>query len=146
MTSLQQSSTRPIARVSDFMTTCPQTIDSDATLSNARAAMIELHARHLPVVHAGQLVGVLSDRDVELCASLAVDTPMHREPTVAEAMTEVVFTCGPNAHLHAVANEMAKHKIGSAVVVDPDKPSEIVGLFTTTDALCALAIFAQHEA
>jgi acetoin utilization protein AcuB len=140
------TSTRPIARVSDFMTMCPTTIESDATLSNARAAMIELHARHLPVVDAGRLVGILSDRDVELCASLAVDTTSHREPTVAEAMSEVVFTCGPNAHLHAVANEMAKHKVGSAIVVNPDEPSQVVGLFTTTDALCALAIFAPHEA
>jgi hypothetical protein len=63
---------------------------------------------------------------------------MHREPTVRE----VAFTCGPNAHLRAVA----KHKIGSAVVVDPDTPNEVVGLFTTTDALCALAIFAPYEA
>lgn len=135
-----------IARVRDFMTTCPHTIEPDATVADARARMIEVHARHLPVVRDGRLVGILSDRDVELCESLLVDTPHRpRPPTVAEAMSEVVFTCGPDAHLHAVAHEMASHKHGSAVVVDPAHPSKVVGVFTTTDALRALAQFAPQE-
>lgn len=145
--SVRRRSAEPrIARVHEFMTACPHTIERDATLADARAAMIELRARHLPVVHQGLLVGILSDRDVELCESLLVDTPGRAHPpTVSEAMTEVVFTCGPMAHLHAVANEMAKHKYGSAVVVDADHPHQVVGMFTTTDALRALATFAPQE-
>ena len=76
------------------MTTCPHTIEPDATVSEARNRMIEIGARHLPVVRDGRLVGILSDRDVELCESLLVDTP-HRPdaPKVGEAMSEIVFTC-----------------------------------------------------
>ena len=140
------SSSTPIARVREFMTTCPHTIEGIAKLSEARAKMIEVSARHLPVVHDGRLIGILCDRDVELCESLLVDTPERRDPpTVKEAMTEVVFTCGPDAHLHAVAAEMASHRIGSAVVVDPEHPTKVVGVFTTTDALRALAKFAPQE-
>jgi CBS domain-containing protein len=139
-------SAEPIARVRDFMTACPHTIEPDAKLSEARARMIEIGARHLPVVRAGRLVGIVSDRDVELCESLLVDTPARADaPRVAEAMTEVVFTCGPDAHLHAVASEMAAHKHGSAVVVDPEHPTKVMGVFTTTDALRALAQFAPQE-
>jgi acetoin utilization protein AcuB len=135
-----------IAKVRDFMTACPITIEVDATLQQARQSMIETHARHLPVVHDGRLVGILSDRDVERTESLLVGEPRHRgAPTVREAMTEVVFTCGPDAHLHAVAAEMAERKVGSAVIVDRELPLRILGVFTTTDALAALSVFAPRE-
>lgn len=137
---------KPIARIREFMTTCPETIEADARLSDARTRMAELKIRHLPVVHDGRLVGILTDRDVNLTESLLVDEPPRTTPvSVAEAMTEVVFTCGPNAHLHAVASEMARDKHGSAVIVDPEHPLKVLGVFTTTDALRALSQFAPQE-
>ena len=136
-----------IAKVREFMTACPITIEADATLEQARSRMIEAHARHLPVVRDGRLVGLLSDRDIERTESLLVDRPHHRgeAPVVRDAMTEVVFTCGPDAHLHAVAAEMAERKIGSAVIVDREIPLRILGVFTTVDALAALSVFAPQE-
>jgi CBS domain-containing protein len=137
---------KTIARVREFMTTCPETIEADARLSEARARMAELKIRHLPVVRDGKLVGIVTDRDVNLTESLLLDEPPRANPVgVAEAMTEVVFTCGPNAHLHAVASEMARDKHGSAVVVDPEHPLKILGVFTTSDALRALSQFAPQE-
>ncbi len=127
------------------MTVCPHTIARGESLAEARSRMIEIRARHLPVVHDGRLVGIVSDRDVELCESLLIDAPHRAPPTVGEAMTEMLFTCGPDAHLHAVADEMARHKYGSAVIVDPEHPLKILGVFTTTDALRALAQYAPQE-
>jgi acetoin utilization protein AcuB len=133
-----------VPRVRDFMTSCPVTIEIDAPLADARARMAELAIRHLPVVRDGRLVGILSDRDIHLAESLVADRS-HGEPLgVEDAMTEMVFTCGPEAHLHAVAAEMASEKLGSAVVVSPEHPSRVLGLFTTVDALRALAQFAPH--
>jgi CBS domain-containing protein len=137
---------KPIARIREFMTTCPETIEADARLSDARTRMAELKIRHLPVVRDGRLVGIVTDRDVNLTESLLVDEPMRATPvSVTDAMTDVVFTCGPNAHLHAVASEMAHDKHGSAVVVDPEHPLKVLGVFTTTDALRALSQFAPQE-
>lgn len=128
------------------MTTCPETIEADARLSDARERMAQFKIRHLPVVREGQLAGIITDRDVNLTESLLVDEPSRATPpTVADAMTEVVFTCGPNAHLHAVAAEMARDKHGSAIVVDPEHPLKVLGVFTTTDALRALSQFAPQE-
>lgn len=133
------------AKVHEFMTTCPITIDRAAPLAEARALMIQHDARHLPVVDGGRLVGILSARDIELYESLSRDRDdAVAVPIVGEAMTEGVFTCGPDAHLHAVAHEMAEHKFGSAVIVDRDQPTRILGVFTTTDALRALAKFTAH--
>ena len=46
------------------------------------------------------------------------------------------YTVAPDAQLREVARTMAERKIGSAVVVDG---GEVTGVFTTTDALRALA-------
>jgi acetoin utilization protein AcuB len=136
----------PIAKIRQFMTTCPHTIEPDANLTEARLRMMELTARHLPVVERGRLVGLISDRDVALCESLLAAPNDVIGPMVRDAMTTDVFTCGPDAHVHAVAHEMAERRIGSAVIVDPSHPTKVMGVFTTTDALTALALYAPQEA
>ena len=57
----------------------------------------------------------------------------------------MVFTCGPEAHIHSVATEMADGKFGVAVVVEPDAPLRVVGVFSTIDALRALALYTGHD-
>ena len=121
-------------------------IGSDATISEIAECMRDAGVRAIPIQQGRQLVGIVTDRDVNLTESLLVDEPPRATPvSVTEAMTEVVFTCGPNAHLHAVASEMAQDKHGSAVVVDPEHPLKILGVFTTSDALRALSQFAPQE-
>ena len=133
------SPTTPTIR--QFMTPSPATIRADLTLAQARERMFGLEARHLPVVDDGELVGILSDRDINLAEALGGDL---QQLSVRQAMTARPFTCGPAAHLHAVAAEMAAHKYGTAIVVDRDHPGHVVGLFTTTDALRALAQLGAH--
>ena len=54
----------PDARVSDWMTRHPETIESDATTDHAAALMIHGGFRHLPVVDGGEIKGILSIRDL----------------------------------------------------------------------------------
>jgi CBS domain-containing protein len=54
----------PDSRVSDWMTRHPETIESDDTTDHAAALMIHGGFRHLPVVDAGELKGILSIRDL----------------------------------------------------------------------------------
>lgn len=51
-------------RVSDIMTPNPLCAGLDHTSEQCMALMIEKHIRHLPVVGAGGLVGMLSMRDL----------------------------------------------------------------------------------
>lgn len=130
-----------IPTVRQFMTEAPETIAADLTLAQARERMFQLQVRHLPVLEGDVLVGILSDRDIALVD--AVYGELERVP-VRQAMTAQPFSCGPAAHLHAVAAEMATHRHGSAIVVDPDHPGHVLGVFTTTDALRALAELHAH--
>ncbi|MEZ4449479.1 MAG: CBS domain-containing protein [Nannocystaceae bacterium] len=123
-------------KIREYMTPVPETIDPELTIPQAAERMFNLGIRHLPVVQGGNLVGILSERDVSFIQGLA-DYDAKR-CTVAQAMHANPFTCGPEAHLDAVAREMAEHKYGAAVVVDRDHPSHVVGVFTTIDALRAL--------
>jgi acetoin utilization protein AcuB len=55
---------------------------------------------------------------------------------VEEAMTDEPFVVPPDAPLEEVAEVMAARKHGSALVVES---TTVVGIFTSTDALRALA-------
>lgn len=122
--------------IREFMTPTPETIAADLTLAQARERMFQIDARHLPVTENGELVGILSQRDIALAEAIEGDLA---HLLVRQVMTPQPFTCGPKAHLHAVAAEMAAHKYGSAIVVDREHPGHVVGMFTTVDALRALA-------
>lgn len=52
------------AIVGDFMTPHPETIEPDETTEHAAVLMIHGGFRHLPVVDAGKVVGILSIRDL----------------------------------------------------------------------------------
>jgi acetoin utilization protein AcuB len=124
----------PRHTVQRFMTVSPYVISSRRTLADAHQIMRERSIRHLPVVDDGKLVGVLSQRDLYLVETLRGIDPASE--TVAEAMSADPFTVSPDSPLDEVARAMAERKYGSAVVVDK---GTVIGLFTTVDALRALA-------
>lgn len=125
--------TKPIPTIQKFMTTSPHSIGKDQTLARAHEVLREHHIRHLPVLEAGQLIGMLTHRDLALVEALAdVDAKLV---TVADAMSTEVYSVSPDARLDEVVLEMAEKKYGSAVVVQNHK---VVGIFTTVDACRAL--------
>ena len=136
----QGPGTRPMAEgkrlatVLDYMTAVPQTIGRDQSLATARRMMLDNHCRHLPVLHGGRLVGILSDRDVGLLE--AFEKVELEQATVGDAMTPEPYVVAPHASLAEVARAMAERKLGSVLVVDHGR---VEGVFTTTDACRALA-------
>ena len=129
----------PERTVGAWMTPQPHTIGDDQSLADARERMHHWHVRHLPVLHGGHLVGVVSERDVSLVEALqGVDIAHVR---VDEAMSAEPWTVTKDATLAAVAAAMAEQRIGTAIVVEGE--DRVVGVFTTTDALRALARLAS---
>jgi acetoin utilization protein AcuB len=123
-----------MATVKDFMTPLPVTIQEGDSIAQAHRLMRAKGIRHLPVVRAGRLVGVLSERDILMLETLS-GVEAEQEP-VEEAMTEMPYAVAPDALLEVVVREMALRKYGSAVVLDE---GQVVGVFTTVDALKVLA-------
>ena len=119
--------------IEDFMTRSVHTIGTKSPLTEAHRLMNEHAIRHLPVLEGGQLVGMLSQRDLHLIETLKDVVP--KEVLVEEAMSQDAYTVAPEASLKEVAREMGFHKYGSAVIV---RGKQVLGIFTTTDALRAL--------
>lgn len=127
--------------ISDFMTPLPATVDSELSLADAVDRMYADNIRHLPVVdEAGQLVGVVSTRDIAVAASMRgvdpsramVATAMHRDP----------FSASADTPLEEIIRKMEHDRLGSTMVVEDGKP---VGIFTTTDVMRALRSFMAGE-
>lgn len=126
--------------VAQHMTVSPLAIGSDRTLADAHRLMRDHGIRHLPVVDAGALVGVVSQRDLYLAETLKGVDPAT--DTVREAMTAEPYAVPPDAPLDEVAAVMADRRLGSALVVDR---GSVIGIFTTVDALRALSELAGRR-
>jgi acetoin utilization protein AcuB len=119
--------------IDDYMTASPETIGPKASLAEAHATMRRNAIRHLPVVNEGELLGIVTMRDLHLLETLP-DIDQDEVP-VEDAMTEDPYVVEPGTPLKQVSGHMADNKYGAAIVVRGD---EILGVFTTVDALRAL--------
>lgn len=125
---------KPIPSIQKYMTTSPHTVGTDQTLAHAHAVLREHKIRHLPVLRGGDLVGMLTDRDLALIETLKDVDPS--KVLVEDAMSTGVYTVSPDTPLDQVVTEMAAKKYGSAVVVQNNR---VVGIVTNVDICAAFA-------
>jgi CBS domain-containing protein len=119
--------------VSRFMTTRPITIDHRSTLAVARRLMHANAIRHLPVVGDKRLLGIVSERDLQLLESTAkLDPDTVR---VDQVMTPNPFIVTGDTALDEITEIMAEHKYSSVIVMGRDG---VEGIFTAVDACQAL--------
>lgn len=113
-------------------------VPPELPLVRAWALMQELRVRHLPVVQHGALVGMLSDRDVLLCASRGEDGNLVVDDVfVGEAMTLQPRTCVASTTVAHLAQLMINHKIDALPILS-GVDQRVVGLVTSTDLLWLL--------
>lgn len=138
-TALDDAAARAGDVVRDVMQTKIVTVSVTERLSTVEEIMTLGRVRHMPVVHGGRLVGVLSHRDL-LRASLSELGSFGNEARraflhaieIAQVMSAPPITIGPGASVRLAARLMADHRIGCLPVVDGE---ELVGLLTETDVL-----------
>lgn len=119
-----------------FMTPFPYSIDIDAPIAEARGFLRERRIHHLPVTRAGELAGILTDRDIKLALGPDLDSPPERELSVRDVFQPESYIVEAHELLADVAAAMAERHVGSALVT---RGGKLVGIFTTTDACRALA-------
>jgi len=69
---------KSIPLIQKYMTTTPHSVGRDQPLAMAQTLMSQHKIRHLPVMSDGQLVGILSDRNLKLAMSLKGVDPAVR--------------------------------------------------------------------
>lgn len=126
----------PIPPIAAVMTPLPLSIALDARVVEAREPMAEHDIRHLPVTEDGRLVGVISQRDIALALDPELDLPFHEELRVATVCSHDAYLVEPDAPLDGVVAELARRRIGSALVA---RRGLLLGILTATDACRLLA-------
>lgn len=113
------------------------TVPPELSLQQAHRLMLDLGVRHLPVVSAGKLAGILSDRDVLLaCSQDKAREFVYPTVTVGEVMTPRPQVASPDVHIAGLAKMMVEGKIDALPIVSEE--NELLGLVTSTDLMLLL--------
>jgi acetoin utilization protein AcuB len=119
-----------IPLIQKYMTTTPFSVNWDDNLQTAMQTMSKNSIRHLPVLKSGVLVGILSDRDIQLAMSIrGVDAALTLAGDIA---VDDIYISSPDTPLFQVVHHMAEKKLGSTLIVQNHK---LVGIFTSSDAM-----------
>ncbi len=131
-----------IPQIKSVMTTFPFSVEAQASVSEALEFMREHRIRHLPVTEDGEVVGLVSDRDIKLMLGPDFAYPAADELKVRDAMVPDPYAVEFDARLDSVLAYMAREHVGSVVVMRHDR---LVGMFTTSDACGAFAEFLRDQ-
>ncbi len=132
--------------VNEIMESEVVSLGADDALDLADDIMRLGRIRHMPVVEAGRLVGVLSQRDL---FRAAVSSVLHFEPAperewlakilVREVMTTSVHSVRADATVKEAAEVMVRERIGCLPVVGGTSGDELIGLVSESDCLRLLS-------
>lgn len=126
--------------VKDVMHSNVVTITPSATLAEAFRLSRERGIRHLPVLDDGDLVGIVSDRDLKRAIPPSA-TPVaglaseFATATVQQVMTRAVITTGPTVSVEEAGRVMMTEKISALPVTEGGR---LVGIVTETDVVALL--------
>lgn len=118
------------------------TITPDTSIADAIRTMQDCDLRRLPVVKGGELLGLVTERDILEAggnSSSTVDWDIreeHEKQTVSKIMSTNPVTGHPGMLIEEVALVMAERRISSLPIVENDR---LIGIVTDTDLYHAIA-------
>lgn len=123
--------------ISDIAQTDVTTVAPDAPLAHVLHLLNRKGVRHVPVVEDGQLVGVISDRDVKAALALSLGPGGAAAcSTARQIMTRDPITIAPMFPVEEAAGVMIANRISCLPVVDGGR---MIGIVTETDLLRLLS-------
>jgi len=111
-------------KVKDIMTCEPVIIKPDSSVLEAAKKMKEIDCGVLPVGDSGNIIGMLTDRDITIRV-----TSEGKDPSKVKAqdvMTKKVYTCDEEEDIEDAAEKMRKHDVARLVVTKDKKATGIV--------------------
>ena len=124
-------------RAAELMTKNPTFVGELTTVNEALNLLYEQDIRHLPVVRGGELVGIVSDRDLRRFRDVAPEDEPEaaaQNPTVSALMNTDPAQVDPEAEAGEIVELMLLHRVGAVPVVDSET-NELVGIVSYVDLL-----------
>jgi acetoin utilization protein AcuB len=125
--------------VGEIMTRNPVTVGRTNCIRKAISLMRDGGFRRLPVVEGGQLIGIVTDRDLRRASNSPLvvrerwyDNFLMDHIQVGACMTPNPITVSPLTPIVEAARLLRDHKIGGLPVVEGER---LVGIVTETDLL-----------
>ena len=118
-------------KVKDLMTREPRTCSPDTTLAAAAHLMWDGDCGILPVVDDGELVGVITDRDMYI--ALATQNARASHLRVGAVATKTVATCDPEDDVHAALATMKQARVRRLPVLGFGRT--VMGILSINDIL-----------
>lgn len=113
--------------VSEIMQRDVTVVSPQASLRDASDVMHSCDVRHLPVVESGQVIGIISDRDLRcylselfLSEPETIPAAARKTLTVRQVMQTKPITLEPESDIQEVIDCMLEFKIGAVLVTDTE--------------------------
>jgi predicted transcriptional regulator len=104
--------------------------------------MDEHQIRHIPVQHEGQVVGIVSQRDLYHAVNRFLPDTSKARTRARDIMVDEPYIVTFDTPLNEVAFEMAKRRIGSTIVLHHQK---LAGILSATDICRILGEILEYE-
>ena len=115
------------------------TLAPDESIDDALKRVSQVDYRHYPVIGEHGIVGIVSQRDLEMYK----DKCVSRDLFIKDIMKNDVLCVPKGASMEETVYKMAERKVGSAIVIaQGDKP---YGIFTSIDVMNALIEIIRGE-
>ena len=132
-------------QVKDIMTQATVTESPHDSLRSAAERMWRQQTGSLIIVDNGQLLGIVTERDILRAVALGADPD---KATIDDVMTAEVFTASPDMPLQQAARVMAARWIRHLPVVEAGKLLGVVSMRDVTGVFAAMAggeVRVEHE-
>lgn len=115
-------------KVKDIMNKNIITVDIDTTIASAAKIMSENNIGFIPILNKGDLVGVITDRDI---INRIISKEKDIYASVFIAMTTDIVTIQKNDDISLAISKMADNQIRRIIVLN--KKNELVGILALSD-------------
>lgn len=138
-----------LIRVRDLMSASPCCVDYDENMLSAARLLLEKNFKHILVTRNGELVGILSDRDINRAIKAdrshndKIVMSLSDKTKVKDFMNWPVYTISENATAKFALEQMMLQKVSALVVENTER--KITGIITSNDFLGLLLTHMQNE-
>jgi acetoin utilization protein AcuB len=128
--------------VGAVMTSFPYFAHTEDSALKLEKIMDQRGIRHLPIQDDGRLVGIVSERDLHHVVNRSAGAEEKERVRARDIMVAQPYVAGFNTPLNEVLAEMARRRIGAAIIT---RRGKLAGILSTMDVCRVFAEYLTAE-